>query len=72
MALDPGHAPDEAEWADLLARAARASLYAVVTTGIACRFGCPSRTPLRRNVKVFGTLESALAQGFRPCLRCKP
>ena len=72
MALDLGHVPDEAEWADLLSRAARDSLYAVVTTGVACCFGCPSRAPLRQNVQVFGSLEAALAQGFRPCLRCKP
>jgi AraC family transcriptional regulator of adaptative response/methylated-DNA-[protein]-cysteine methyltransferase len=72
MALDLGHAPDEAEWADLLSRAARDSLYAVVTTGVACRFGCPSRAPLRQNVRVFDGMLAAAAQGFRPCLRCMP
>lgn len=44
----------------------------VVTTGIACRVGCPSRRPKRENVRFFAELAEALAAGFRPCKRCRP
>jgi AraC family transcriptional regulator of adaptative response/methylated-DNA-[protein]-cysteine methyltransferase len=44
----------------------------VVTTGIACRVGCPSRRPKRENVRFFAELADALAAGFRPCKRCRP
>jgi AraC family transcriptional regulator of adaptative response/methylated-DNA-[protein]-cysteine methyltransferase len=47
-------------------------LYGVVTTGIFCRPGCASRTPLRKNVRFYHTAEEAAANGLRPCLRCKP
>lgn len=46
--------------------------YAVTTTGIVCRPGCPARLPLARNVRVFAHLPQALARGYRPCLRCVP
>jgi AraC family transcriptional regulator of adaptative response/methylated-DNA-[protein]-cysteine methyltransferase len=60
-----------ADWAALLRRdAGRPGLYGVVTTGIACRFGCPSRAPLRGNVRLFRDLAAARAAGFRPCRRC--
>jgi len=45
---------------------------AVVTTGIYCRPSCPSRTPLRKNVRFFPTAEAAEADGFRACKRCRP
>jgi AraC family transcriptional regulator of adaptative response/methylated-DNA-[protein]-cysteine methyltransferase len=45
---------------------------AVVTTGIYCRPGCPSRVPRRENVRFFATNEEAERAGFRPCKRCKP
>ena len=71
-----GRALTEAEWQGLLARAAgsefNAAFYAVLTTGVVCRMGCPSRSPLRRNVGMFDDLPAALAAGFRPCKRCKP
>ena len=67
-----GREAADAEWSDLLARKTRAGIYAVVTTGIACRFGCPSRPPLRQNARLFPTLEAARAAGFRACLRCCP
>lgn len=70
MQQDAGTPPDAAAWAALEARESRPGIYAVTTTGIACRFGCPSRRPLRRNVRLFGTLAEALAAGFRPCRRC--
>lgn len=63
---------DDAGWAALLARAPAPGVYAVITTGIACRFGCASRAPLRQNVRFFASLAEAEAAGFRPCLRCRP
>jgi AraC family transcriptional regulator of adaptative response/methylated-DNA-[protein]-cysteine methyltransferase len=47
-------------------------LYAVRSTGIVCRPSCPSRKPLRENTLIFRELPEALAQGFRPCKRCRP
>jgi AraC family transcriptional regulator of adaptative response / DNA-3-methyladenine glycosylase II len=44
---------------------------AVVTTGIYCRPGC-SATPLRRNTRPYTYAAAAEADGFRPCLRCRP
>lgn len=65
-----GRPPTEAEWQALLARQAIGRIYGVRTTGIACRFGCASRVPLRRNVVVFDLLGQAQAAGFRACKRC--
>ena len=45
---------------------------AVVTTGIYCRPSCPARRPRRENVRFFADCASAVAAGFRACLRCKP
>jgi AraC family transcriptional regulator of adaptative response/methylated-DNA-[protein]-cysteine methyltransferase len=47
-------------------------LYAVRTTGVVCRPGCPSRRPKRRNVEFFDTLAEALREGYRLCRRCEP
>jgi AraC family transcriptional regulator of adaptative response/methylated-DNA-[protein]-cysteine methyltransferase len=47
-------------------------LYAVVTQGVFCRPGCPSRAPLRRNVRFFDGVAGAEAAGFRACKRCDP
>ncbi|WP_309663294.1 Ada metal-binding domain-containing protein [Tabrizicola sp.] len=66
-----GRALSDAEWAQLLAREPGAGVFAVVTTGIVCRSGCPAR-PLRRNVRFYFDLQLALAEGFRTCKRCKP
>ncbi|MBC2594468.1 bifunctional DNA-binding transcriptional regulator/O6-methylguanine-DNA methyltransferase Ada [Ruficoccus amylovorans] len=46
--------------------------YAVVTTGIYCRPGCPSRLPRRENVTFYATSAEAEQAGFRPCRRCHP
>lgn len=46
--------------------------YAVASTRIFCRPSCRSRTPSRSNVSVFANREEALAEGYRPCKRCKP
>ena len=45
---------------------------AVRTTGIFCRSSCPARKPEPRNVEFFATAGTALAAGYRPCLRCRP
>ncbi len=47
-------------------------VYAVVTTGVYCRPGCPSRLPRRENVRFYPTNEEAERAGFRPCKRCRP
>ena len=46
--------------------------FGVTTTGVYCRPSCPSRRPLRRNVRFYTTPEEAERDGLRPCLRCKP
>jgi AraC family transcriptional regulator of adaptative response/methylated-DNA-[protein]-cysteine methyltransferase len=46
--------------------------YAVKSTKIYCRPGCPSRRPDPRNVVFFEATSDAEQAGFRPCLRCKP
>lgn len=46
--------------------------YAVATTGVYCRPTCPSRLPLRKNVRFHATRQAAEAAGFRPCKRCRP
>jgi AraC family transcriptional regulator of adaptative response/methylated-DNA-[protein]-cysteine methyltransferase len=62
-------------WQQVLARDASADgqfVYAVKSTGIYCRPGCPSRRPERKNVGFYPTPALAEAAGFRPCLRCEP
>ena len=46
--------------------------YAVATTGIYCRPGCPARLPKRANVRFYASCAEAHAAGFRACKRCKP
>jgi AraC family transcriptional regulator of adaptative response/methylated-DNA-[protein]-cysteine methyltransferase len=63
----------EAAWKQLLSRDPAAEfLYAVTTTGVFCRPGCASRTPLRAHVRFFPSADAARAAGFRPCRRCQP
>lgn len=45
---------------------------AVLTTGIYCRPICPALTPRSENVQFFISASAAEAEGFRPCLRCRP
>lgn len=62
-------------WAALCARDPAAEgrfVYAVRSTGIYCRPGCPSRRPKPENVQFFADREAAAAAGFRPCRRCRP
>ncbi len=61
------------QWEQVLARDPRANfVYAVTTTGIFCRPGCPSRRPAREHVRFFADAQAAGAAGFRACLRCCP
>jgi AraC family transcriptional regulator of adaptative response/methylated-DNA-[protein]-cysteine methyltransferase len=69
--------PDaDLRWEAVLARdpapACGAFLYAVATQGVFCRPGCPSRPPLRRNVRFYADAPAAEADGFRACRRCDP
>lgn len=47
-------------------------VYAVITTGVYCRPGCPSRRPNPDNVRFLNNHEQAETAGFRPCKRCHP
>ena len=47
-------------------------IYAVHSTGVYCRPGCPSRRPRRDQVAFFNSGVEARSAGFRPCRRCHP
>jgi AraC family transcriptional regulator of adaptative response/methylated-DNA-[protein]-cysteine methyltransferase len=49
-----------------------AFVFAVDSTGIYCRPSCPSRRPLRKNVRFFSTPRAAERAGYRACRRCRP
>ena len=60
-------------WKALTARdKGETGFYAVSSSGIYCRFGCPSRPPLRKNVRFYATPAEASQAGYRACKRCKP
>ncbi len=62
---------DDRLWRALQARDPSADgVYAVRSTGIYCRFGCPSRPPRRENALHFDGPGSAVAAGYRACRRC--
>ncbi len=66
---------ESARWDAVQQRDARAEgqyVYAVVTTGVYCRPGCPSRLALRKNIQFFNNNADAERAGFRSCKRCKP
>jgi len=44
----------------------------VLTTGIYCRPVCPARPPKAQNCRYYPLAAAAQADGFRPCLRCRP
>lgn len=46
--------------------------YAVKTTKIFCKPSCSSRLPNRKNVVLYDSPEQAMADGYRPCKRCRP
>jgi AraC family transcriptional regulator of adaptative response/methylated-DNA-[protein]-cysteine methyltransferase len=65
----------ESMWRAVAERDARQDgrfVYGVVTTGVFCRPGCPSRRPRRENVRFHADVQGAMRDGFRPCKRCKP
>ncbi len=66
----------EDKWWDAVCRRDRSVdgkfVYAVRSTGVYCRPGCPSRLAMRRNVLFFRTPSEAGKAGFRPCRRCSP
>lgn len=45
---------------------------AVKSTGIFCRPICPAGIAAEVNEEYFASAVEAIAQGFRPCLRCRP
>ena len=45
---------------------------AVKTTRIYCRPVCPAPAPLARNIAYYPSAAAAAADGYRPCLRCRP
>jgi AraC family transcriptional regulator of adaptative response/methylated-DNA-[protein]-cysteine methyltransferase len=47
-------------------------VYAVRSTGIYCRTGCPSRRPRRKQVEFFPVPAAAEQAGYRACRRCHP
>jgi len=65
---------DEQRWQAVLERDAGdgSFFYGVLTTGIYCLPGCPSRAPRRENVAFFDSIGGARAAGLRPCKRCHP
>ncbi|QHQ37117.1 bifunctional transcriptional activator/DNA repair enzyme AdaA [Algicella marina] len=44
----------------------------VSSTGIFCRLTCPARKPKPENCAFRETIAECIAEGFRPCKRCKP
>jgi AraC family transcriptional regulator of adaptative response/methylated-DNA-[protein]-cysteine methyltransferase len=78
-AADPAHAEDmkhdEQLWEAIQRRDRNADgrfFFGVVTTGVYCRPSCPSRRPLRQNVRFYSSPQEAERDGLRPCLRCRP
>lgn len=45
---------------------------AVTSTRIYCRPVCPAPAPKRSNIRYYASAAAAEADGFRPCLRCRP
>lgn len=65
--------PDDNSWLAITERDRSAAfVYAVTTTGIYCRPGCPARRAQRRHVVTFPSSQAARTSGFRPCRRCHP
>jgi AraC family transcriptional regulator, regulatory protein of adaptative response / methylated-DNA-[protein]-cysteine methyltransferase len=75
MTEQPVYSDEESRWQALLHRdraAEQAFVYAVQTTGVYCRPGCPSRLPRREHVEFFSDSRGAERVGYRPCRRCRP
>lgn len=72
---DEARTERDARWSAVVDRAAAFDgkfVYAVKSTGIYCRPGCPSRQPKPQNVTFFSTSEEAEKSNFRACKRCHP
>ncbi len=66
---------DEARWQAVLRKDHQADghfFFAVKTTGVFCRPGCPARPARRENVIFFTSAVAAEQAGFRSCRRCCP
>ncbi len=66
---------DGARWQAVTTRdknADGAFFYAVKSTGVFCRPGCPSRLPKFGNVEFFASAALAATAGYRACKRCHP
>jgi AraC family transcriptional regulator of adaptative response/methylated-DNA-[protein]-cysteine methyltransferase len=66
---------DAQRWQAIRARDPAADgcfVYAVSTTGVYCRPGCPSRLARRKHVTFHATPAEAERAGFRACKRCQP
>lgn len=66
---------DSARYEALRRRDPRAEgefFYAVISTGVYCRPGCPARLPRQENVTYYDSAQAAERAGFRPCRRCRP
>jgi len=71
----PEPAWSQSAWAAVEARDRAADgrfVFAVKTTRIYCRPGCPARRPRRDHVEFFADGAAARDAGYRACLRCKP
>lgn len=69
------HSASDARWEAVLSRDASRDgefVYAVRSTRVYCRPGCPSRRPRREQVQFFRSPEAAKSAGYRACLRCRP
>ncbi len=55
----------DAEWDGLF-------VFAVRTTGVACRPSCPSRRAREEHLEFFPGIADATAAGYRACRRCRP
>ncbi|HEX9892727.1 MAG TPA: bifunctional DNA-binding transcriptional regulator/O6-methylguanine-DNA methyltransferase Ada [Gemmatimonadales bacterium] len=66
---------DNDRWLAVLSRDRQLNasfVYAVRSTGIYCRVGCPSRRPRRPQVEFFPVPAAAEQAGYRACRRCRP
>lgn len=70
MILDQGQMWRAVATKDISMRSA--FIWAVRTTGIYCRPGCPSRTPKEVNVEYYDSAMDARNAGYRACKKCQP
>jgi AraC family transcriptional regulator of adaptative response/methylated-DNA-[protein]-cysteine methyltransferase len=71
----PAFASPEERWNAIVAKPAEADgafVFAVRTTGVACRPTCRARLPRRDNVEFFESIADAKEAGYTPCRRCRP